>query len=475
VNVLNPLVAIAQEFSPRYERGGDDLVSIDVSGLEHLVGSPRTIGEELRREAAAHGAVVHVALARTRSAALVLALARSGLTVVEAGREAGALASLPIGILEKIPDRPRTQSWQRDGDPKHSSIAAVSVLKCWGVRTLGEFATLPPADLMSRLGPSASVWQATARGEDVTPLVPTLPQERFESSFDLEWPVEGLESLSFVLTRLIEPLSTRLERRDRGAAVLHLELRLVTKEAFARHLQLPSPIRDVRTLRTLLLLDLESHPPPAAIDGVTVVIDPTPGRIVQHGLFLRAHPTPEQLSALLARLGALMGQDRIGSPITVDSYRPGAFTMEPFATDHDHHHRRDPKNCREAFDYSASSAFDPDEPSASGLQPLASALRRCRQPVPARVAVDCGRPVRVTTDRRGFAGGVVTHCAGPWRSSGNWWAGGAGVGVGSHASNKAGSHAFNRDEWDVTIAADAVYRIFRDRDTDAWFIDAIVD
>ena len=93
----------------------------------------------------------------------------------------------------------------------------------------------------------------------------------------------------------------------------------------------------MRTLRTLLLLDLESHPPPAAIDRVTIVIDPTPGRIVQHTLFTRAHPTPEQLSTLLARLGALMGQDRIGAPATVDSHRPGAFPMEPFATEHDRH------------------------------------------------------------------------------------------------------------------------------------------
>src|SRR5207248_4348826 len=94
-------------------------------------------------------------------------------------------------------------------------------------------------------------------------------------------------------------------------------------------------IRDVRTLRTLALLDLESHPPAAAIDHVAVVIDPTPGRVLQHTLFTRAHPTPEQLSTLLARLGALMGQDRIGAPAIVDSYRPGAFEMRAFATDHE--------------------------------------------------------------------------------------------------------------------------------------------
>ena len=94
---MNPLVAVAREFSPRYEQHRDDLVSIDVSGLDRLIGPPRTIGEELRRDAAARGVHVHVAVAATRSAALVLALARPGLTVVDPGREARALAPLPIG------------------------------------------------------------------------------------------------------------------------------------------------------------------------------------------------------------------------------------------------------------------------------------------------------------------------------------------------------------------------------------------
>ena len=141
-------------------------------------------------------------------------------------------------------------------------------------------------------GRPALTWQAIARGEDIRPLVPTLAEERFESSIELEWPIEGLEPLSFVLTRLLEPLSTRLERRDRGAAVLHVLLRLVTREVYARRLELPSPMRDVRTLRTLALLDLESHPPAAAIDRVTIVIDPTPGRVLQHTLFTRAHRRP---------------------------------------------------------------------------------------------------------------------------------------------------------------------------------------
>jgi protein ImuB len=293
-----------------------------------------------------------------------------------------------------------------------------------------------------------------------------LEEERFEASLDLEWPIADLEPLSFVLTRLLEPLSTRLERRDRGAAVLHVLLRLVTRETTVRRLELPTPMRDVRALRMLALLDLESHPAEAAIDRVTIVIEPTPGRVVQHTLYARAQPTPEQLSTLLARLGALMGQDRFGAPATVDSDRPGAFAMKPFATDQEV--ERNARKAREENGFqrvagSAGFAF-PNQPSALSPEPcVMSALRRCRQLVPARVAVVDDRPVRVTTDRRGFAGGAVTHCAGPWRTSGHWWAAVLPL------------PPWDRDEWDVSLSDGAVYRVCRDRDADRWFIDAIVD
>jgi len=468
------LARIAADFSPRFELHRADLVAIDVSGLERLLGTARTIGAELRRTAAERGLRAHVAIASTRMAGVVLAQARPGITIVESGEEAAALASIDIGILERIADVAGAAT----------SISAVSALKRWGVKTLGELAAIPAADLSARLGQPGLVWRAIAHGVDVRPLVPLLDDERFESSLELEWPIEGLEPLSFVLTRLLEPLSTRLERRDRGAAVLHLVLRLVTKDRVMRSLQLPAPIRDVRTLRTLALLDLETHPPGAAIDSVQIVIDPTPGRILQHTLFTRAQPTVEQLSTLLARLGALMGQDRVGAAALVDSYRPGAFAMRPFKTDHDDQ-RRNRSDRRETgvenSARSASSALNVD-PAASALNVVA-ALRRCRQPVPARVAVDAGRPVRVTTDRMGFAGGAVLACAGPWRTSGDWWTGEAGGAATAGRAGHAGEAgrtgqargAWDRDEWDVALHDGGVYRIFRDRARDAWFVDAIVD
>jgi protein ImuB len=308
-----------------------------------------------------------------------------------------------------------------------------------------------------------------------------------------------------VLGRLIEPLSEHLERRDRAAAVLHVRLQLVTRVVHERSLQLPAPIRDARTLRTLALLDLESHPPAAAIDRVVVAVDPTPGRVVQFSLLTRPLPSPEQVSTLMARLAALMGEDRCGSPAVVDSWQPGAFGMKPFApaepnivhkpqvsgrpglavqtrrsagpqgrtrpttepigrsrpmeNEPQRHGDTEPLSCSNTNELRVSV---PPWPVAVKDAAPAIALRRFRCPVAARVRVDDGKPARMTIDRRGLGGGHVEACAGPWRTSGAWWI-------------EGGAGPWDRDEWDVTLSDGATYRIFRERNTDHWFVDGVVD
>jgi hypothetical protein len=37
------------------------------------------------------------------------------------------------------------------------------------------------------------------------------------------------------------------------------------------------------------------------------------------------------------------------------------------------------------------------------------------------------------------------------------------------------SALWNRDEWDVTLAGGQTYRLFHDRESGNWFLDAIVD
>jgi protein ImuB len=133
-----------------------------------------------------------------------------------------------------------------------------------------------------------------------------------------------------------------------------------------------------------------------------------------------------------------MGQDRCGAPVVLDTYRPGAFSMAPFAADQ-----------------SSRSRQVAQPPMADAP---AAALRRYREPVAVRVAVEQNRPVRVIADRIGIIAGRIETCAGPWRTSGEWWTDG-----------------WRRDQWDVALEDGTVCRIFQDRATKEWFLEGVID
>jgi protein ImuB len=471
------LLDVARGFSPRIECHGD-AVLVDISGLDRIVGDPSTVGRELAREARARGVEASVAVAATGVAARLLGAGclmpgawcervpgawwvlgawcvpgAGAVIVVPRGEERAAVATLPLDVLRVFGLSDHLETFGR-----------------WGLSTLGDVAALTPADLHARLGPAGLVLHRITCGRDDGPLVPHVDAARFEASMDLEWPIDALEPLSFVLARLLDPLSAALEQADRSAAAIVLSLTLVTRVVVTRRLELPAPIRDARTFRTLLVLHLESQPIAEAIDRVSVLLEPTPARIIQYSLLERAVPSPETLSTLVARLEAVMGAGRVGAPALVDSHEPGAFELRPFRVE-----ARDQRSgIRKRL--------------ASDPRPPASILRRFRLPVAARVAMEHGRPARVTTARRNLSGGRVIDCAGPWRSSGGWWRSAVRAGdVKTDAATTAPSvsearqvlgvgpqHKWNKDEWDVALP-DGVYRIYRDRDSNQWFLEGILD
>ncbi len=438
------LPGVARDFSPRIEVHAPDVVTLDVSGLRRMFGTPAAIGEAIRRESIARGIDLDVAIAGGRATAMLLAHGRRGVTIVPDGEDAAALARIPLQVLERVfvlistrPDAPEVG---------HDTL---TTLRRWGLKACGDLARLPASGLSERLGQTGLVWQRLARGEDGRPLVASVPEERFEAALDLEWPIEGLEPLSFVLGRLFDAVCDRLERRDRGAATLHVALRLVTRAEHVRRLELPTPLRDPRVLRTLALLDLESHPPPAGIDRVQIAIDPTPARVWQWSLLTRARPSAEALATLLARLTALMGESRVGAPRLVDSHRPGAFDMVNFL---------------DAVDRKPDTRMPPARvllESARSTRPLI--VRRFRLPIPARVSVSQDRPVRIATDRRGMSGGMVACAIGPWRTSGAWW------------RPRTPVRSWDHDEWDVELSDGGVYRVSRDRELNRWAIEGTID
>jgi len=480
------LLAIARDFSPRIMRVGEGEVLLDVGGLGRLIGDPPAIARELRRAIVDAEADAAVAIAPTQTMARLLAAEAHDYPIER-------FAEIPVARLQPLETLPPAMNHRDRARP-------YLTFEKWGIATLGDLAALPAADLSSRLGRRGVALQRLARGLDPRPFVPDAETPRYIGRLELEWPIEQLEPLSFVLARLLEPLAIALERADRGAAAIHLALRLTDRTSHARVLQLPAAMRDPRVLRTLLLLDLEARPPSplrgfggteaavAAIDVVEIELDPAPARITQFSLLQRALPSPETLSTLTARLSALVGESRVGSAALLDSHAPDAFDLRRYAPDAG----------------PAPAAPAPLAPLAPA--PSAAVLRRQRIPPAIRVRVEHGRPAHLASSRRGMPSGAVIKAAGPWRSSGGWWTGeyfraegrgpgdgaegrAAGRGPGDGAEGRAAGRgprdraegrgqrdgAWSRDEWDVALAGGVVCRIYQDRTNDRWFLEGVYD
>ena len=442
-----PLLAIARDFSPRVMRASDVEVLVDVSGLGRLIGEPPEIARQLARAMYDAGLTASVAIGPTRTMARVLATQLPDYPI-------SRFPDLSVNYLRPLETLPAGMNHRDRARP-------YEIFEKWGIATLGELAALPAADLSSRLGRRGIALQQLASGRDLAPFVPDAETPRYIGRLELEWPLDTLEPLSFVFARLLEPLALALERADRGAAAVHLELRLVDRTVCSRLLQLPAAMRDPRVLRTLLLLDLESHPPGEAVDIVTIELDPAPARITQFSLLQRALPSPETLSTLTARLSALVGDSRIGSPVLVDTHAPDAFTMTRYAPEH-----QNLKNLTNPANLTNLTNLRTPEPENLGTrEPENLVLRRQRHPPAIRVSVEHGRPVYLALAKRGLPHGAIVEAAGPWRSSGNWWM--------TDLAPERGSYA--RDEWDVALASGAVCRIYQDRVTEHWFLDGIYD
>ena len=264
----------------------------------------------------------------------------------------------------------------------------------------------------------------------------------FKEELELEDPVEEMEPLSFVLSRMLNDVCARLDAR--ALATNELRLRLVLEKAIENMpehtvtLRLPVPMLDVKAFLKMLQLELAGNPPAAAVLKVHLEAEPVKPRRTQRGLFVPLSPEPEKLELTVARLRSLVGDGQVGTPELRNTHRPDSFFMRPFA----------PR--------AAQSVIAVAEAPAARL-----CLRRFRPPRYAQVIVVNHQPVRVVSPS---INGRVVMAKGPWRTSGEWWREGSGE-----------EGAWNREEWDVALESGALFRIFQDAAQGRWFIEGSYD
>jgi len=486
------LLEAAEGLSPRIEDGGEGVVYLDVHGLERhfrgaggggpatrtgggATGGPRgrerldrppasdrtavpwqaDLGRALIAAAEEVGLPARAGVAASRLAARVAASLPDTPTVVPAGGEAAFLAPLPLGRLSP-------------------EVGVAETLERWGIRSIGDLAKLPEAEVASRLGEAGARLHAVARGFDPRPLAPWSPPPCFREGLTLDWPIVHLEPFLFVGRAALERLASRLEARGLACTRLELSLRLEPDGVAERSLDLPAPTRDVKTLLTLVRLHLEAEPPGAPVAGFTLAAHPDRPREAQLSLFGPEALSPDRLATTLARLFALLGPHRAGSPALVDAHRPGRWSLAPYAP---------PPPPAEPP--------DPAPPRRNGHGLLA--VRVLRPPVHLEVIVEDAseggetkggggsdggatgesaprRPISVATPSAETAAGRpaihgrVKVASGPWSLDEAWWT----------------DEPVERDYWDVELAptgpqGGGLYRIYRDGATGEWYADGMYD
>jgi protein ImuB len=362
-----------------------------------------------------------IAIAANPDAAMHAAHGIRGVTVIAPGREAEVLAPLPVNLLgaAAFPDR--------------MSGETAELLHLWGIRTFGEFAGLPPLGVAARIGDEGVNLQRLARGDGCRQLRPIVDPLEFEEELELDDPVELIEPLSFILSRLLNDVCGRLGARSLATNEIRLRLALEnTPENAPEHavlLRLPVPMLDAKAFLKMLQLDLSGRPPVAPVLKVHLKAEPVKPRRTQHGLFVPSSPEPEKLELTVARLRHLVGDGQVGTPELADTHRPDSFFMRGFAP-------------RQAV------AQKPSAVAVAEMPVARLCLRRFRPPRYAQVIVVNRQPVRVASPS---VNGRVVMAKGPWRTSGEWWR--------ERADNEG---AWNRDEWDVALESGALYRLFHE-------------
>jgi protein ImuB len=433
------LVETAEAFSPRVEESGPGLVYLDMCNeksesmlLELAVRRARLAGLRAQAGVAGGKLAAHVAAEE----------ARGGPVVVPLGEEGAFLAPLPVARLRS--DEKILETFER-----------------WGLKSIGAFAALPEREVMARLGKEGWDLHRAARGIDPRPLVARAHPTDYTEGIELEWPVPDWQAFEQVARGLLERLMVRLAAAGLAARALRLSLTIDPVGVDARLVPLPAPSRDVTSMLSLLAIELERTPVSGPIIGITFTADPEKPARAQLALFDPPALSPDALGATLARLAALVGPERFGSPRSVDGHRPESFSLEAF----------NPSLAPENHSLFGNPPEIGQGPGTTNDVAVAGrsnaiAVRVLRPRIDIEVGMsreEVGKPAFVRTRANDGSSaeivGAVRVASGPWRIEDGWWLG----------------EPLLRDYWDIELSDGALYRIYHDPIKDHWWADGIYD
>ena len=422
------LLQIAYAFSPNIEATAPGVCTMELKGLGlNTDAAQHRWVDRLLQRMAGLDLDARVGVAVTPSLALLAAHAARPSLVVHHSTD--FVSALPIEALGPTP-------------------ALRDILERWGIRTVGALTALGKSDLSERLGPETVALLDRLSPATTRPLNVVAPPECFEEQMEFNREIETAEPLLFVLRRFVQQLALRVGTLHLVIVELHLKLGLSSGAVYQRTFKIPAPTGSVEMLFRTLQTHLDTVRTEAPIISLQLEATPCRPQTHQFGLFETTLKDPNQFAETIARLTALCGSDRVGTPVLERTHRPDAFRMEAPDWDSINHVAADVSPLHLTEVRADSRRLLRDEKSHG------PALRRFRPPLTATIEFQDQRPSWLHSS---VFNGAIIETRGPFVSSGDWW----------------DSHQWSRQEWDAQAGDGMTYRICRTNE--GCFVEGIYD
>ena len=414
---VRALTDIACAFSATVQVESDGRILFEAAGHEAIHGSFLEMGQRIINAAGNDGFIVRVGFGCGIRLAGIASRCGAATTVLETGAVAGVIAGMPVSILE----------------PSPAMLEALTRLR---VITVGDLAALPARGIGSRLGSEGTRLHALASGIDESVITkPVVPDDRFIECVKLDWTLDNLEPLIFLIKGAADRISARMQMRGLVPGKAGLTLDLENSGIHFLETAAGGISSSSSTISSVLHRVLSRNPPSSPICGFTLSITASRPRAVQCQLFGPPVIEPSRVRDLTGRLAAIVGEGNVGSP--------------------------DP-DARPARPEYAPVPFDPCPSDARHTRPVrrpgspAMAFRRFNPPYKATVATGNDLPAESSSN---LVSGRLCRVAGPWYLDASWWGDGPVAGA----------------LYDIEIPGRGVFRLWHDLLDDGWLIDGVWD
>lgn len=401
--LFEPVVEVVDATVPGVEVLRPGLVVLGARGAARYFGSEEAAAEQLIDAVAAVGAEAQIGIADAVSTAVIAA--RRG-AIVTLGEGARYLAALPVAELASEPSL---------AAPERAEL--VDLLRRLGLRRIGDFARLSPAEVASRFGADAVLAHRTARALPERPPSARPPAPELTVDLACDPPIDRVDAAAFAGRQLATGLHAALTAAGVACTRLAVTARTEAGEELTRIWRCARPLTPADTAdRVRWQLDgwlTHRARPTAPIVALTLEpVEVVAAGALQLGLWGGEGEETERARRALVRVQGLLG----GEAVRVGVLSGGRGPAERITTI--------------ALGDELTPAADPTHPWPGKLPEPAPTLLLLHRPVVRLTDADglavlitdrgllTADPARLRWGRKEWA---LLGWAGPWAVVERWW------------------------------------------------------